>query len=127
MSRRTQRLPEAPAPAAQESDLPSVEEQLGTEDVQEQAQRIRELRARVAMPPFTVVIAYDPMTGEAQVVPVGVNLSFEVVQTALQRAQGELRKQEMEAVKQEVMRQSQKGTPPDRESLEELVKSPPVA
>lgn len=70
---------------------------LQTADPTEQEQRVQALLHAVKNPPFSLMITFNPLNGQAQVQP-AANITFDLAQAALSAAQAVLREQEKQAL-----------------------------
>ena len=70
---------------------------LQTADPTEQEQRVQALLHAVKNPPFSLMITFHPLNGQAQVES-SASVSFDLAQLALSAAQSVLREQEKQAL-----------------------------
>ncbi len=80
---------------------PSISEQLGTDDPQEQAELIAAYRSAANIRPVVVAVYYDPRIGFIDVQPIGGDIPIAMIQEVLLFAQQRMLRSMQEQAQQE--------------------------
>lgn len=80
----------------------TLAELLGTDVPEEQVRAVRVLQEAARTPPLSLAVTVDPRTGAVTLQSLSGTITFDIAYFLLQRAQQEVRRQELEWIRSQV-------------------------